>query len=57
MEQLNYQPTRLSEIRWLTRRLVEGRTVPGRKAPIETDVSMPMAAYDARKTMRKGEQR
>ena len=29
VEQLNYRPTRLSEIRRLARRLVEGRTVPG----------------------------
>ena len=29
VEQLNYRPARLSEIRRLARRLVEGRTVPG----------------------------
>ena len=31
VEQLNYRPVRLSEIRRLARRLVEGRTVPGAK--------------------------
>ena len=29
VEQLNYRPVRLSEIRRLARRMVEGRTVPG----------------------------
>ena len=29
VEQLNYQPVRLSDIRRLARRLMEGRTVPG----------------------------
>ena len=29
IEQLNYRPARLSDIRWLARRLLEGQTVPG----------------------------
>ena len=33
VEQLNYRPVRLSEIRRLARRLVEGRTVPGAQHP------------------------
>ena len=30
VEQLNYRPVKLSDIRRLARRLLEGRTVPGR---------------------------
>lgn len=29
VEQLNYRPVRLSDVRRLARRLLEGRTVPG----------------------------
>ena len=35
-------------VRWLTRRLVEGKTVPGGKAAIETERSRPMAAARGR---------
>ncbi len=38
IEQLNYRPTKLSEIRRLARRLVEGRTVPGHSTRGRLDV-------------------
>ena len=38
VEQLNYRPTRLSEIRRLARRLVEGRTVPGQSTRARLDI-------------------
>ena len=48
VEHLNYEPTRRSEIRWLTRQRMEGRTVPGRKATIETELSRPMVGASGR---------
>ena len=38
VEQLNYGPARLSEIRRLARRLVEGRTVPGHSTRTRLDI-------------------
>ena len=38
VEQMNYRPTRLSEIRRLARRLVEGRTVPGHSTRTRLDI-------------------